>query len=62
MILWHILEYILRQYLWIWAQIYILGGVTVGDRDELIRLWGQEVNDQGQSHDETKCGQKTLWE
>jgi len=35
---------------------YKLG--AVGNKDELIRLWGQKVK--GQGHDETRYGQKAL--
>ena len=31
----------------------------MGDEDELVRFWGQEVK--GQSHNETKRGQKSLF-
>jgi len=49
-----------KQYLtnWSWEfhQIYNIG--AVGDKDELVRFWGQKRK--GQGHDATKHGQKSL--
>ena len=41
---------------WDFRQIYTFG--AVGDKDELIKFWGQKIK--GQGHDKTKCGQKCI--
>ena len=42
--------------LWEFHQVYNIG--EVGDKDELIRFWGQKVR--GQGHSETNHGKKSL--